>query len=34
MRTVVGLLLQQSDEGLFGCGHKQTLAPAGPKHQR
>ena len=27
-RAVVGLLLQQADEVLFGCGHARTLAPA------
>ena len=32
-RAVVGLLLQQADEVLFGCGHEQTLAPAEAKFQ-
>ena len=32
-RAVVGLLLQQADEVLFGCGHEQTLAPAAAKFQ-
>jgi hypothetical protein len=33
MRAVVGLLLQQADEVFFGCGHEQTLAPAGAESQ-
>lgn len=32
-RAVVGLLLQQADEVLFGCSHEQTLAPAAAKFQ-
>jgi len=28
MRAVVGLLLQQADEVIFGCGHERTLALA------
>jgi hypothetical protein len=30
---VVGLLLQQADEVLFGSGHERTLAPAEAKFQ-